>query len=107
MSRYSLKPLPQHSDIFEVAVGWDAGFGTYFAIVFAGPESNGELTITARRGARPNDLRNIAALEVTISEFADLPLDVTMRLDADKCLRRKAIGTCLGKIIDTFLRHKQ
>jgi hypothetical protein len=43
MSRYSLKPYPHRTDVFEVAVGWDAHFVTYFAIVFAGPESAGEL----------------------------------------------------------------
>jgi len=34
MSRYSLRPLPHRSDVFEVAVGWDAGLSTYFVTVF-------------------------------------------------------------------------
>ena len=40
MSRYSLKPLPEHSGIFEVAVGWDPGLGTFFAIVFGVPSAD-------------------------------------------------------------------
>lgn len=105
MSRYSLKPYPHRTDVFEVAVGWDAHFVTYFAIVFAGPESDGELRIAAWRGARPNELRNTAALEVAISEFANLPPHLTKRLDADRIIRHSATGARLGKIIDTFLGH--
>lgn len=38
MSRYSLKSLAERADVFEVAIGWDPGLGTYFAIVFGVPE---------------------------------------------------------------------
>jgi len=32
MSRYSLKPLPRRSDLYEVAVGWDPALETYFVV---------------------------------------------------------------------------
>ena len=45
MSRYSLKPLPEHADLFEVALGWDPGLGTYFLTLFGAPDQDRETDI--------------------------------------------------------------
>ena len=42
MSRFSLRPLAHHTDLFEIALGWDPGLGTYFVTVFGTPDRDRE-----------------------------------------------------------------
>ena len=84
MSRYSLKPLPNRTDLFEVAVGWDAGLGTYFAIVFGVPEGDCDPVITSWQGRTLGQIPFVSALEDAISSYAALPNDVLANLEADK-----------------------
>jgi len=57
MSRYSLRPLAQHTDLFEIALGWDPGLGTYFVTVFGTPDRNCEPDIRLWRGTSPRETR--------------------------------------------------
>lgn len=83
MSRYSLKPLPHRSDVFEVALGWDPGFCTYFVIVFGAPVNACEPEVLLWRGRTPGEIRGVADLLDIVREFAEVAPDLRWRLDAD------------------------
>ncbi|MDQ4422137.1 hypothetical protein OOT33_17130 [Sphingobium sp. DEHP117] len=87
MSRYSLKPLPEHADLFEVALGWDAGFGTYFLTLFGAPDQDRETDIRLWRGTRPREIATAAALIALATPYAELPDDLARRLEIDRLAR--------------------
>jgi hypothetical protein len=84
MSRYSLKPLPHRGDVFEIAVGWDAGLGTYFVIVFGAPETACEPEVLLWRGRKFGEIYGIAELLEIVLEFAEIAPELRHRLDADR-----------------------
>jgi hypothetical protein len=83
MSRYSLKPLPQRADVFEVAVGWDAGFGTFFVIVFGSCKEGHDPELKTWEGARPGQIPTLLHLRHLIKQYADLDPELLSRLQAD------------------------
>ncbi|MDP3908327.1 MULTISPECIES: hypothetical protein [unclassified Novosphingobium] len=83
MSRYSLKPLPNRADVFEVAVGWDPGLSTYFAIVFGAPEFACEPEVLLWRGCTFGEICRVAELLDIVREFAEVAPELRRRLDAD------------------------
>lgn len=84
MSRYSLKPLLHRADVFEVAVGWDAGLRTYFAIVFGAPEIACEPGVLLWRGRTFGEICAVAELVDIVRGFAEVPAELRNRLDADR-----------------------
>lgn len=84
MSRYSLKPLPHRSDVFEVAVGWDSNLSTYFAIVFGVPETASEPDVLLWRGRTFGEIHRVAELLDIVLEYAELVGELRGRLDADR-----------------------
>ncbi len=84
MSRYSLKPLPHRSDVFEVAVGWDASLGTYFAIVFGAPEIACEPDVLLWRGRTFGEIDGVEELLDIVLEFAEVVGELRGRLDTDR-----------------------
>lgn len=84
MSRYSLKPLPERSDIFEVAVGWDAGLGTFFVMAFGFAETGYDPEVLHWLGGQPSQISAVEELQAEISPYAELPLDLVTRLRADQ-----------------------
>ncbi|MBB3862279.1 hypothetical protein GGQ88_003579 [Novosphingobium hassiacum] len=84
MSRYSLKPLPNRTDLFEVAVGWDPGLSTYFAIVFGAPEIACEPKVLLWRGRSYCEIYGVAELLDIVREFAEVAPGLQCRLDADR-----------------------
>lgn len=84
MSRYSLKPFPHRSDLFEVAVGWDPGLRTYFAIVFGAPVIACEPEVLLWRGRTFSEIDGVAELLGIVREFAEVAPDLSRRLDADR-----------------------
>lgn len=84
MSRYSLKPLPHRSDVFEVAVGWDPGLRTYFAIVFGIPKIACEPEVLLWRGGKLAEISAVAELLDIAREFAEVAPELRCRLDADR-----------------------
>lgn len=104
MSRYSLKPLPHRSDVFEVAVGWDPGFGTYFAIVFGVPEAAFEPAIKSWQGRTPGQLATVTSLEVSLRGCAQISPELLSHLAADKRTTQARPGRQLSKAISALLR---
>lgn len=84
MSRFSLKPLPHRADLFEVAVGWDPGLSTYFAIVFGAPGTACEPEVLLWRGRTFGEINSVAELLDIVMEFAEVPSELCHRLDADR-----------------------
>ena len=60
MSRYSLRPLARYNDLFEIALGWDPGLGTYFVTVFGTPDCDREPDIRLWRGTGPREIGAVA-----------------------------------------------
>lgn len=87
MSRYTLKPLPHRGDVFEVAVGWDPGLGTYFAIVFGAPEFACEPEVLLWQGRTFGEIYATAELLDIVRDFAELVPELRCRLDADRSAR--------------------
>lgn len=84
MSRYSLKPLSHCSDVFEVAVGWDAGFDTYFIMAFGVPEAPREPAILLWRGTSLRDITSTDVLLAIARTFAEIPDDLAAKLLFDR-----------------------
>lgn len=84
MSRYSLKPLAHRSDLFEVAVGWDAGLDTYFVMAFAGPDAAREPAIRFWRGTSLRDITSSEGLLAIARTLAEIPDDLAATLHLDR-----------------------
>lgn len=84
MSRYSLKPLPQHADIFEVAVGWDPWLGTFFVMVFGVADAGRETDVRLWRGGQPRQIVTVEELQAEVSPYAELPMELGRRLKNDQ-----------------------
>lgn len=84
MSRYSLKPLPHRSDIFEVAVGWDPGLGTFFVVVFGVVEAGHDPEVLHWLGGQPRQIGTVEKLQAEASPYAELPIELVSRLSDDQ-----------------------
>lgn len=84
MSRYSLKPLPGHSDIFEVAVGWDPGLGTFFVMVFGVADASRETDVRHWLGGQPRQIVTVEELQAEVLPYAELPMELVSRLRGDQ-----------------------
>ena len=84
MSRYSLKPLPENSDIFEVAVGWDPGLGTFFVMVFGVTDAGRDPDVRYWRGGQLSQIATVEELQDVVASFAEIPLELARRLANDQ-----------------------
>ena len=84
MSRYLLKPLQQHSEVFEVAVGWDGGLDTYFIMAFGVPDATHEPAILLWRGRTLRDITSTDVLLAIARTFAEIPDALPAKLDFDR-----------------------
>lgn len=84
MSRYSLKPLPERSDIFEVAVGWDPGLGTFFVMVFGVAHAGRDPDVRHWRGGQPRQIVTLEELQAEVLPYAELPMELVSRLKCDQ-----------------------
>jgi hypothetical protein len=84
MSRYSLKPLPQRADLFEVAVGWDAGLGTFFVCVFGTLDANAEPAVCHWQGATPGEIVRAHKVVALAACFAEVPEHLVSQLELDR-----------------------
>jgi hypothetical protein len=103
MSRYSLKPLPHRGDLFEVAVGWDAGLGTYFAVVFGVPESNSDPAIISWQGRLPGQLPTVSELVSAVRDCAEVSPELLQNLATDKRASQPGLERQLSSIISALL----
>ncbi len=106
MSRYSLKPLPHRADLFEVAVGWDPGLSTYFAIVFGAPDSSCDPAVMSWHGRVPCQISTVAALESALSGCAEIPPELLLCLAADKHMAQPRLELPVSKIIFGLLGYR-
>lgn len=84
MSRYSLKPWPQHSDIFEVAVGWDPALGTFFVMVFGIADADRDTIVRYWYGGQPNHLVTVEELQNAAAPYAEIPAELARQLANDQ-----------------------
>jgi hypothetical protein len=84
MTRYSLRPLAEHTELFEIALGWDPGLGTYFVTVFGTPDYNCEPDIRLWRGTSPCEIGVASEIIVLAAEFAEIPEGLARQLDIDR-----------------------
>ncbi|WP_020997455.1 hypothetical protein [Sphingomonas sp. ERG5] len=106
MSRYSLKPLPEYSDIFEVAVGWDPGLDTYFVQVFGTPDASSEPDVRLWQGTSLREIVEVQALLAIAGNYAEISGEVSAILEWDR-------GNCphdpmrpIGRIVAEILGHQ-
>jgi hypothetical protein len=103
MSRYSLRPLPHRADLFEVAVGWDSGLSTYFAIMFGAPDSGCDPAVMSWQGQVPCQISTVAALESALSGCAEIPPKLLLCLVADKLLVQSRLDQPFSEFISGLL----
>lgn len=84
MSRYSLKPLPERSDIFEVAVGWDPGLCTFFVMVFGVADVGRDPNVRHWLGGQPKQIATVEELEGAVASYAKIPPELVGRLVNDQ-----------------------
>mgnify|MGYP001209382423 CR=1 FL=1 len=107
MSRYSLKPLSHRADVFEVAVGWDPGLCTYFAIVFGAPTEDFEPEVLVTRGTSIGELSDLRALHCFVREFAELPIEFIDGLENDRLAYPQSLASPTIGAIAAFLRPER
>lgn len=103
MSRYSLKPLPEHSDIFEVAVGWDSALGTFFVVVFGVPNAGRDPDVRYWQGQQPNQIVTVEDIQAAVSPYAQLPVELASRLANDQGHERACPSQRLSRFISKLL----
>jgi hypothetical protein len=103
MSRYSLKPLPHRADLFEVAVGWDAGLDTYFVLEFGGPDSAREPAIRFRRGTSLRDITSSEGLIGIARTLAEIPDDLAAKLHLDRLSAPHNPNAPISRLISDLL----
>ncbi len=103
MSRYSLKPLPEHADLFEVALGWDAGLGTYFLTLFGAPDQDRETDIRLWRGTRTREIASPAELIALATPYAEIPGDLAASLVLDQLASPYDPDRSVSRLLRHFL----
>lgn len=84
MSRYSLKPLPNRTNLFEVVIGWDAGLATFFVAMFGPPDSNSEPAVRLWRGTKPCEIVNACEAVSLAACYAQIPDNLMHQLELDR-----------------------
>ena len=105
MSRYSLKPLSHRLDVFEVAVGWDPGLGTFFVMVFGVVEAGHDPEVLYRLGGQPRQIVTVEELQAEVSPYAELPMKLVSRLRGDQCNGGPSPSRRLSRFISQLLNH--
>lgn len=103
MSRYSLKPLPERSDIFEVAVGWDPGLETFFVIVFGVPVHGLEPEVRYWSGGNARKISGVEELLRKVENYAILEPELISQLQADQRLYRTKAPLQMSRFISRLL----
>jgi hypothetical protein len=103
MSRYSLRPLAEHADLFEIALGWDPGLGTYFVTVFGPPDRDREPDIRLWRGTNPREIAAASAIIAIAAEYAEIPDGLTRQLDIDRLTNPHNPDRPASKLLEALL----
>ncbi len=84
MSRYSLRPLPELTHVYEVAVGWDQAMATYFVAIFGPPDEQGDPTLLRWMGGTFGEAPHPQAAITYARHVAEIPCDLYRRLIRDR-----------------------
>lgn len=86
MTRYCLKPLPEHTHIYEVSIGWDPSLATFFAAVFGQPDDFDDPVILRAIGTSYKEIDHPATVITLARQLAEMPNDIfrTLSLDAKR-----------------------
>lgn len=103
MSRYSLRPLPHRADLFEVAVGWDPGLGTFFVMVFGVAEAGRDPDVRHWQGGRPGQIAKVEELRDAVAPYAEIPLELAGRLANDQRQERANPSQRISRFISRLL----
>ena len=103
MSRYSLRPLSAHPDLFEIGLGWDPGLGTYFVTVFGTPDRNCEPDIRLWRGTSPREIAAPCEIIAIAAVYAEIPDDLTRQLEIDRLACPHNPDRPAGKLLEELL----
>ena len=98
-----MKPRPGRSDIFEVAVGWDAGLGTFFVLVFGFVDADRDPDVLHWLGGQPRQIATVEELEAEVSPYAELPMELASRLANDQSHERASPSQRLSRFISKLL----
>ncbi|WP_206379277.1 hypothetical protein [Sphingobium yanoikuyae] len=107
MSRYSLRPLAAHADLFEVAIGWDAGLGTFFATVFGTPGGNLEPDVRLACGTTPREVVDVGDILAVAARFAEIPKGLAGQLERDRIARPHDPKCPAVRLLEDILWHGQ
>ena len=107
MSRYSLRPLAEHADMFEIALGWDPGLGTYFVTVFGTPDRNREPEIRLWRGTSPAEMGAASEVVAIAAEYAEIPDGLTRQLDFDRLASPHNPDRPASKLLEALLGRRR
>ena len=103
MSRYSLRPLAEHADLFEVALGWDPGLGTFFVMVFGTPDRDREPDIRLWCGTSPREIVAASEIVAIAGDYAEIPEDLTLQLDIDRLASPHNPDRPVSKLLEALL----
>lgn len=103
MSRYSLRPLAHRADLFEVALGWDPGLGTFFVTVFGTPDDESETDVRLWRGTAPREIGTSAELIAIAADYAEIPGDLQRRLEIDRLQSPNTPDRPPGRLMEALL----
>lgn len=84
MTRYSLRPLPELTHVYEVAVGWDQAMATYFVAIFGPPDEQGDPTLLRWMGSTFGEAQHPQAAITYARRVAEVPYDLYRRLLRDR-----------------------
>ena len=89
-----------------MAVGWDPGLSTYFAIVFGAPECDCDPAVMSWQGRVPSQISNLAGLVSALSGCAEISPELLLCLAADKNLARSRFERPFNKIMSGLLGYR-
>lgn len=103
MSRYSLKPLPNCAELFEVAVGWNPGLDTFFITVFGTLGIQREPDVRLWRGNTWRDLVVVQELVAIAVQYAEVPADLATKLEVDRIAAPHQLQQPINRLISELL----
>lgn len=93
--------------MFEVAVGWDPGLGTYFAIAFGIPTDDCDPDVLLYRGTSFGEIGDSGTLLGLVRGFAEVPPEVLNWLERDRCANPQTLGRPIKSVLTELMRSQQ
>lgn len=84
MTRYSLRPLPELTHIYEVAIGWDPNLATFFVAIFGPPDEDHDPVLLRWIGATYGEIEEPQPAITFARRVAEVPCFLHRRLRLDR-----------------------